>query len=118
VPSAAVWAGVVRGSAGAFERLLKRAVYARDPHYRVTRSWIVRRLAPDCSKVELTDLGKKQDERRLLRAMGWETANLHLASASANALQRHVRGLRGGWLRTAAGDMTDVTLADWRAWRG
>jgi hypothetical protein len=116
LPSAAAWARVGGTSANVCEELLRRSVRSRDPYYEVTRSWIVRRLAPDCSKVELTDLAGKRDERRLLRAMGWETANIHLASASAARVRRHLRGLPDRWLRTAATDMSDVTLDDWRAW--
>jgi hypothetical protein len=116
VPSAALWAGMRGTGANACEYLLRRSVRALDPYFQVTRFWVVRRLSPDCSKVELGDLARKRDERRLLRAMGWETANLHLAGGPSAGLRRHLRSLPESWLRTAAADMSDVTMDDWRDW--
>ena len=45
--------------------------------------WIVRRLSPHCSRIELTTLQIQKDEMRLLHSMGLETANIHLGTASA-----------------------------------
>lgn len=116
VPSAAVWSNAAKGSRGAAE-LLGRAVRAADPFFAIRGSWIVRRLAPDCSRIEIQDLPKRRDERKLLRAMGWEAANMQLASAAA-PIRRDLRGRRARWLEPAAADMADVTIADWRDWKG
>jgi hypothetical protein len=115
-PSAATWALASPTSSGASETLTRKAVRAADPFFHLTSAWVVRRLAPDCSKVELHDMPRDRDGRRLLRAMGWETANMHLATAKVSAIRRHLSGLSSKWLRMAAGDMTDATVADWRAW--
>ena len=70
MPSASAWAR--RGAASCSPaELLERAVRVQDPFYAISGNWIVRRLAPDCSRIELGG----RDERKLLRVMGWETAN-------------------------------------------
>jgi uncharacterized protein (DUF2252 family) len=117
-PSAASWATASLRSRGASETLMRKAVRASDPFFQLTEAWIVRRLAPDCSKVELDDMPRDRDGRRLLRAMGWETANMHLATAKVSAIRRHLSAQSSKWLRVAAGDMTDATVADWRDWTG
>ena len=79
--------------------------------------WLLRRLSPYCSRIELTALPKKRDEGKLLYAMGWETANVHLGDQSQiKAVQRDLAARKSGWLRKAAKAMTKVTLADWKDW--
>ena len=97
---------------------MARAVRCPDPFVRIRGRWILRRLAPDCSRIELESLAAGQDQRRLLQAMGAETANIHLGSAKARRLQRHLGGLPGSWLQDAASEMTDVVRADWKRFRG
>lgn len=95
--------------------LLARAVRVRDPYFKVYDGWIVRRLAPDCSRIELAELPKKRDESRLLRAMGWETANLHLALRNRH-VPAHASDLGTRRLARAANDMAQVVIDDWREW--
>ena len=116
VPSAAGW---VSGHASPRWRgalLLDRAVRAADPYFSIQGQWIVRRLAPDCTRIELVTLAKERDEKKLLRAMGWETANMHLGTARAT-LARDLRGRRASWLTRGATDMMSVVRRDWRDWR-
>jgi hypothetical protein len=119
VPSAAVWAtGADRSSArhaDAASTLLAHGARASDPYFWIRDGWIVRRLAPDCARIELSELPKRRDEAKLLRAMGWETANLHLA-AGARHIGRDLRGRPSRWLRTAAGAMAESVERDWRNW--
>ena len=115
VPSACVWAGALE--ANAHREILKRSVRPRDPYLQVRRRWVVRRLAPDCGRIELTRIPADRDERRLLRAMGRETANIHLGSAKATALSRHLAKQPDQWLEHAARTMAHATLDDWNSWR-
>jgi hypothetical protein len=95
-----------------------RGVRAVDPFWTITGGWIVRRLAPDCSRIEIGDLPEERDEQRLLRAMGWETANLHLATSSVRrVVGRHLASLRPRWLERAAEAMEAATIQDWKDWR-
>jgi hypothetical protein len=99
-------------------RLLPQIIRAVDPGFAVRRPWIIRRLAPDCSKIEIGDLPRKRHERKLLRAMGWETANVHgYSSARRTAIARDLSSRRDGWLLAAANEMTDDTVDDWRVWK-
>ncbi|HXY19089.1 MAG TPA: DUF2252 family protein [Gemmatimonadales bacterium] len=116
-PSAAAWAERRRGGAIRYAQIVDRAVRCQDPFLRVQRRWIVRRLAPDCSRIELAALPKERDEVRLLRAMGWETANVHLGSAKARVLRKDVARRSRSWLRRAASVMRDAVREDYESWR-
>jgi Uncharacterized protein conserved in bacteria (DUF2252) len=101
-----------------YAKILSRAVRVADPFLQVHEGWIVRRLAPDCSRVELADLSGVQDECKLLHMMGWETANVHLgSSAQRKAILSDLQKRKANWLCAAARRMRDATVADWRAWR-
>jgi len=118
-PSACVWANHQKGSERIlYEEILDTACRAVDPYVHLRGRWLVRRLAPDCSRIELTDLPKETDEAFLLKAMGYETANVHLGSKVA---MRAVRGdlsrRRESWLHAAVKKMTDCVLEDYGVWR-
>jgi len=116
VPSASAWAG--RGAVPCSPaELLKRAVRVPDPFFAISGNWIVRRLAPDCSRIELAELPGKRDERKLLRAMGWETANIHLGTRRP-AIDRDLRFRPRRWLEEAAVRMASAVKRDWRQWAG
>jgi hypothetical protein len=87
-------------------------VRCRDPFVRLQRRWIVRRLAPDCSRIELSALPKERDELRLLHAMGWETANVHLGTAQPRVLRADLKKRPRGWLLEAARKMEKAVEAD------
>jgi len=100
-----------------YRDILDKAIRCQDPFFAVKRRWLVRRLAPDCSKVELADLQKEQEVDRLLHAMGWETANVHLGSATATALLVDLASRPDGWLHEAAKEMVVAVQEDWRSWK-
>src|SRR5262249_9463661 len=83
-PSACCWAQANDGTCRLlYQAILSRAVRAPDPFVGIQKYWIVRRLAPDCVRIDLESSAANRDEERLLYAMGWETANLHLATRQA-----------------------------------
>jgi uncharacterized protein (DUF2252 family) len=95
-----------------------RAVRCPDPFTRWVDGWLLRRLGPHCSRIELSDLPKQRDEHRLLTAMGHETANIHLGSRSAvTAVPRHLKSLDKDWLLVAARAMAKATKDEWTKWR-
>ena len=63
-----------------YSAILRRAVRCPDPYVQLRGHWIVRRLSPHCSRIELEALGSFRGEIRLLAAMGYETANIHLGT--------------------------------------
>ncbi len=117
--SACVWAAALDPApAPLYPTLLNHAVRCADPFVKLQGCWVVRRLAPDCSRIELGKLNPQRDEQRLLYAMGRETANIHLATtAAAQAAMLHLRSLPGTWLRDATAQMQAAIQADWEAWR-
>jgi hypothetical protein len=118
-PSACVWAEQRKNSSAMqYQRAMQNAVRCCDPFVRVTGNWLIRRLAPDSSPVDIETLPKKREEDLMLNAMGWEAANIHLGSkGSVRFIQRDLRKRRGNWLRTAAKEMAKVVSKDWIEWR-
>jgi hypothetical protein len=101
-------------------RRLLQAVYGRfhapDPWLDVKNGIIVRRLAPNSRKLELTDIGGLH--RPLLEAMGFELANIHSSdSESARFIKSDIAKRRAKWLETAAVQAAEATLKDWRDYR-
>ena len=113
VPSAAAWARGKKHPKIYIEKLLDKAVRVPDPTYDVSARWIIRGLAPDCSRIELEDLPKQRDELKLLRAMGWEAANMHLGSHRRKIL-KHLAKQKDRWLEHAAHEMAAATTEDFR----
>jgi hypothetical protein len=99
-----------------YAAILRRGVRCPDPCVTVAGAWLVRRLAPDCSRISLNALPRKRDEERLLYATGWETANVHLGSPNAGAIRRDLNRRRKRWLYEAARQMADAVEEDWREW--
>jgi hypothetical protein len=90
----------------------------KDPWVRFHGHWLVRRLAPDCSRIELASLPQERDEARLLYDMGWETANMHFGSPKAIPnVKKDLASRRGRWLHKAAKSMFKATLKDCTEWR-
>ncbi|MEA2699973.1 MAG: hypothetical protein QOI66_4244 [Myxococcales bacterium] len=85
-----------------------------DPMMRVVGPWLVRRLAPHCTRISLGDLPAERDEERLLYAMGFETANIHLGTPHAGrriAEQLQQRPVR--WLRETTKTMVAALEQDY-----
>ena len=117
-PSACVWASRGGGAAPIrYQEIIGRAVRCPDPFVRLEKRCIVRRLAPDCSRIELASLPEDRDEIRLLHAMGFETANVHLGSLKPRVLLADLNRRRTGWLLAAARKMQDAVRADFEDYK-
>ena len=118
LPSAWGWAKG-RPKERAFSlRLLKHSVRQPDPYYTVEDGWVVRRIGPHCGRIELADCPKRRDERLLLRDMGRETANLHLATSDQRDNVLHdLSERKTDWLLNAAQAMAKATEQDWEGFR-
>jgi hypothetical protein len=115
--SAAAWAqSSVDGPF--YGKILAGAVRSPDPFLKVRDGWIVRRLAPDCRRLELASLKRAEDEEWLLHAMGYETANVHLGTPGARrSITRNLKEFTRKQLRNAATAMRDALTIDFRRWR-
>jgi len=118
-PSACAWAEGKKGSNRIrYDEILSTAVRCRDPFVHQEGRWIVRRLAPDCSRVELASMPRLRDEAKLLFCMGVEIANIHIGSkGAAKAIRPALENLPRFWLHGAAEVMFTATMKDWKAWK-
>ncbi len=101
-------------------RAWARAARAPDPALCVSASgkWQLRRLAPTSFRIELAELPKKKDEKRLLAAMGAELGNVHAGTRKAlPAVLADLERRDEGWLAAAADAFARRIEADWDAWR-
>ena len=117
-PSAWLWARELPLRAPRYRELIARAVRVPDPFLSVHGKWLIRRLAPDSSRIELASLPRNRDEDRLLWMMGWETANMHLGTpAQRQSILADLRRRGTRWLSPAAHRMAELVERDWRKWR-
>lgn len=66
----------------------------------------------------MESLLKVQDELKLLRAMGWETANVHLGTRAAlGKIRQDLANQPARWLRKATEAMAKATTQDWKEWK-
>ena len=118
-PSAWLWAHPDHASARIlYLDIAAAAVRCPDPATAVREGWLVRRLSPDCSRIELASLPTPRDDRRLLRSMGWEAGNIHLITRGAGkAILADLKRRKRAWLREAATKMGRLVRDDWKEWR-
>ena len=122
-PSACLWARGKGRDCGKgnpwLEKTVRSAVRCADPYYEVRRGWLVRRLAPDCSRIDIDELVHHRDLASLLHAMGSETANVHLGTPRKG--RKRIRAewaeLPKDWLLDAARDMHKICLHEWREFK-
>ena len=119
VPSAVCWISDRPGPTEiSYQSLLSRAVRCPDPFLHQRDRWVVRRLSPHCSRIDLAVLPRDRDERRLLFSMGWEAANVHLGNRQAiKHVLKHLKEQRANWLHAAARQMVTTVKEDWQAWK-
>jgi hypothetical protein len=101
-----------------YQSIISRAVRCLDPFVQLRGRWIVRRLSPHCSRIELSDVKAQLKELRLLHAMGWEMANIHLGTRNARkSIVRHLEKQKSKWLHKATQQMLDAVREDWKVWK-
>jgi len=119
VPSACTWAGLrAQDTHIYYADILSQSARAADPFLVLHGTWILRRLSPYCSRIELDQLPSSRDEEKLLWGMGRELANIHWgARAAVPRILRDLRRRKAKWLRRATEVMATATLRDWKEWR-
>jgi hypothetical protein len=118
-PSSVYWAyDLPKPEEILYQAIVDRAVRCQDPFVHLHGRWILRRLSPHCSRIELSVLPKNRDECRLLSSMGRETANVHLGNRGAvKGIRKHLSKQKSTWLFTAASEMAAAVRKDWQFWR-
>jgi hypothetical protein len=118
LPSACTWAAGLADKEIYYSRMLPHGVRTLDPFLTVKDGWVLRRLSPYCSRIELAQLPRGHDEEKLLRAMGRELANVHCSTRRVvAAVRRDLTQRKSKWLRQATEVMAEATLRDWKEWR-
>jgi Uncharacterized protein conserved in bacteria (DUF2252) len=116
-PSAWLWAHAGRAVRPRYAAIVRSAVRVPDPCLSIHGEWLIRRLAPDCSRIRLASLPRGHDESRLLWMMGWETANIHLGSpGQRRAILADLARRKNAWLPKSAARMAETVARDWRKW--
>lgn len=118
LPSACAWASNSPDKKIYYSRIVTSAVRAPDPFLALKRGWVLRRLSPFCSRIELSQLPRTRDAEKLFHAMGWELANVHLGTRRAAAtVRRDLSQRKAKWLCHPTEIMAEATLKDWKEWR-
>jgi uncharacterized protein (DUF2252 family) len=118
-PSACIWtSGKSKSEKILYPEIISRAARVQDPFLQLFDTFMIRRIAPDCSRILLASLPEDHDEARLLEAMGFETANIHVGSHNAiPAIIRDLKDRPRRWLHRASKSMMEATHRDWLKWR-
>ena len=116
-PLAIAWAQGHKTEPAHYAAIIKRAVRASDPFLKIDTRWVIRRLAHDCSRIELADIAWTAELSIVLNAMGREAANVHRGAKALAPIRKHLAKQKSGWLAVAAERMAEATLKDWKMWR-
>jgi hypothetical protein len=119
VPSAWLWQQNHASDELHYEQVLTKAVRMVDPYVHLAGRWIIRRLSPDCRRIELDSLPEDRNELKLLTLMGRETANIHLGNGDdeKKAIAKDLEKRPKKWLLKSAQAMLDSVNSDWKQWR-
>ena len=115
VPSA--WTYVHGAQPSGFLKLARGKYRAPDPFLNAAGKWIIRRLAPDSRKIELSEDATTDLKGYLLKAMAFDLASIHAAgSVDIGALQRDLERRPRGWLSRAAKTAAAAVEQDYDEW--
>jgi hypothetical protein len=112
VPSAWTWA---HGKKNARSRLLELAYgefRAPDPALHIEAGFVIRRIAPDAHKIELSDVAPQHVSLQLLSAMARELGSIHAASKSSKLIVADIEARKASWLHDAASAAEAMTRKD------
>ena len=116
VPSA--WTYAHGAQPSGFLKLARGKYRAPDPLLDAQDKWIIRRLAPDSRKIELSEDATTDLKSYLLKAMAFDLASIHAAgSVGIGALQRDLERRPRGWLSRAAKTAAAAVEQDFEEWK-
>ncbi|MEK1851921.1 MAG: DUF2252 family protein [Phyllobacterium sp.] len=118
VPSAWEWASESIRHDKLFLAMAKSRYRAPDPFLAVGSGFVIRRLAPDSAKIDLSTGEAHAYGPELLRAMGAELASIHLANdIDVDAIHRDMDKRGREWLFLAAKAAENAVQTDFQKWR-
>jgi hypothetical protein len=117
VPSAWDWASGQPGVGGQSLMLAEGRFRSPDPFLSLTSGYLIRRIAYDSEKIDLTDSDTIAFGADVLAAMGSDLAAIHLSGVVGPGVLRADLGIRKkGWLAEASSRATYKVTADFEAW--
>ncbi len=116
-PSAVLWATDSQHFPDFYGKIVESPNRVRDPFIKLAGRWILRRLAPDCSRIDLATLVGMKNQMVLLKSMGRETANIHMGTAGGTAILADLQKRPRFWLESAVEKMGDLVKKDFQSWQ-
>lgn len=120
VPSAWGWAHGYETNSSAYLALANGIFRSPDPELRLDSDlrYIIRRIAPDSRKIDLSNSSTVDIDARLLEAMGFDLGALHAAAvAQRPAIIADLQARPGGWLLDATTIAMTAVRHDFETWR-
>ena len=118
VPSAFEWASGKIGPVGLFQLVATGRYRSPDPFLTVRSNYVVRRLASDSRKINLSDADAAAFGSDLLEAMGADLAAIHLSGkVSKGEIISDLDGRASDWLREAAATVEEKVNEDFGTWK-
>ncbi|MBL8018646.1 MAG: DUF2252 family protein [Leptospirales bacterium] len=98
--------------------ILATRAMSPDPFLVMDSQWCIRRLAPDCTRLELGVLEHAKDQTRLLTAMGREIANVQISDPNrTEAIRADISRRSERWLYDAADLLATAVAKQCKDWR-
>jgi hypothetical protein len=117
LPSANFFAAGNTKEKNYYDQVAGNAVREPNPLITAHQNWMVRELASSSSKIDLAELTRMSDERRVLWSMGYETANIHQGTKGASdAILKDLKTRDNSWLVDATKTMTKSVKEDHKYW--
>jgi uncharacterized protein DUF2252 len=95
-----------------------------SPHVVMKENWLIRPVLAETGRIEPSELElaaptrrRALDQERLLEAMAFETANVHLMFSSSQELKKAASELKLAELKRAVAAMLDAVHSDFKEWR-
>jgi hypothetical protein len=122
--SAWLWAEGQASGENQIIHIVNNSVRSPDPFLKMLNGWLVRPIAADCGRIDLdaveinsSKTDRHNDQLKLIRAMGFETANIHLGSVSADELASAAKKVSLDGLKRATQGMFTAVDEDFRIWK-
>ena len=118
VPSAWDWAAGTPGPVGQFLVLATGRYRSPDPFLCIRSGFVIRRIAWDSEKINLTSKDAAAFNANVLSAMGADLAAIHLSGGvEAKAIRRDLDARSADWLEYASREAAAAVVDDFEAWR-
>jgi len=115
VPSAWLWAHE-KSERSRFLDVAFGRFRSPDPHLRCEAGFVLRRVAPDSRKIEITDVQVSGLTEELLAAMAADLASVHAASGTRGRIVEDLDARPDAWLQQAAEAAKTATEQDFAAY--